>query len=94
MLSPSSNSGVCDSCDKTSLDGATDGDGEEADASTHEVSFEQLDAIGESGASNLREAGFVTVSDVTDASDDELLDVSWIGEKGVQSIRQKIETFK
>jgi len=93
MLSPSSNSGVCDSCDKTSTTETTD-DSEEDGSSEKQIEFEELDAIGESGASNLREAGFVTASDITDASDEELLSVSWIGQKGVQSIRQKTETFK
>jgi ERCC4-type nuclease len=92
-LSPSTNSGVCRSCNKTAVSDDSD-DSNDSDGAETELSFEQLDAIGESGASNLRAAGFVTVSDVKNASDEDLLDVSWIGEKGVQSIRQKTETFK
>jgi len=93
ILSPSSNSGVCESCDKTSPAETTD-ESDKADSSEQEIDFEKLDAIGETGASNLREAGFVTLNDVKNATNEELLDVSWVGESGVQSIRQKIETFK
>lgn len=53
----------------------------------HTIPFEELDNIGEQGAQNLREAGYVTINDVAQASDSDLLDVSWVGEKGVASIR-------
>lgn len=58
------------------------------DGKTKDVPFEELDSIGESGADNLRKAGFETVADVTKASDEALLDVSWVGEAGVASIRE------
>jgi hypothetical protein len=55
------------------------------------IPFEELDSIGEKGAQNLRDAGYETRSDVVNASDEELLDVSWVGESGVQSIREEVQ---
>lgn len=51
------------------------------------IPFEDLSNIGEKAAGNLRDAGYETCADVMVVDDDELLDVSWVGEKGVQSIR-------
>ena len=51
------------------------------------IDFENLDNIGETAASNLNDAGYETVGDVSRASDDELLEIAWLGEKGVESIR-------
>lgn len=53
-----------------------------------EVPFEELSNIGATAAGNLRDAGYKTCGDVRGASDETLLDVSWVGEKGVQSIRE------
>jgi len=55
-----------------------------------EVAFEELDGIGETGADNLRESGIVTEQDVHRASDEEILAVSWVGEKGLESIRRTV----
>lgn len=67
-----------DSFAETNTDG---GNGDE------EIQFAELDNIGEKGAENLREAGIQTRRDVASASDDELLDVPWIGEGGLESLR-------
>lgn len=56
-----------------------------------EVKFEDLDSIGNTGADNLREKGIVTRQDVKEASDEEILDTSWVGEKGLDSIRQEVQ---
>jgi len=57
------------------------------DGNGETIPFEELDSIGEKGASNLRAEGYETVADVRKVSDDELTDVSWVGQKGVSSIR-------
>jgi predicted flap endonuclease-1-like 5' DNA nuclease len=56
-----------------------------------EVDLESLDGIGEKAATNLRHAGYVTKGDFRDASDEELTNVGWVGEKGVESIREATE---
>ena len=56
-----------------------------------DVPFEKLDAIGDSGAENLREKGIVTRQDVSNSTDDEILDTAWVGEKGLRSIRQEVQ---
>jgi len=78
-------SGICPDCNETVSD-------EEADSprKTEEIPFEELDAIGESGADNLRANGIVTRGDVEDASDEEILDTAWVGEKGLKSIRREV----
>jgi len=55
-----------------------------------EIAFEEFDGIGQTGADNLREAGIVTEQDVHRASDEEILAVSWVGEKGLDSIRDAV----
>ena len=57
------------------------------DGNGETIPFEELDSIGEKGASNLRAEGYETVADVRKVSDDELTSVSWVGQKGVSSIR-------
>lgn len=57
---------------------------------TTPVAFAELDNIGESAADNLRAAGYETYADIKRASDEELLDVSWVGEAGVKSIRDEV----
>lgn len=61
--------------------------GEVRPSGEHAIPFEELDNIGAQGAQNLRDAGYVTINDVAQASDSELLSVSWVGEAGVASIR-------
>lgn len=59
-----------------------------SDEAMEPVPFEDLDNIGATAADNLREHGFKTCNDIRQAEDDELLNVSWVGEKGVSSIRE------
>jgi hypothetical protein len=85
--SRTNHSGLCPACNE-----AVDPDDDSEYSKCHqEVPFEELDSIGDSGASNLREKGIVTRQDVQNASDDEILDTSWVGEKGLQSIRQEVQ---
>lgn len=79
-------SGLCPACND-----AVDLDDDSDYARQHEeVAFEDLDAIGDTGADNLRDKGIVTRKDVEDASDEEILNTSWVGEKGLKSIRQEV----
>lgn len=43
---------------------------------------------------NLREAGFETFSDVDEVSDQRLLEVSYVGKKTVESIRETLDSFR
>lgn len=54
------------------------------------VKFEDLDAIGDKGAENLRDKGIVTRRDVRTASDEEILATSWVGDEGLRSIRREV----
>jgi len=78
--------GLCPACND-----AVDPEDEEYQKCHEEVPFEDLDAIGDAGAENLREKGIVTRQDVQDATDDEILDTSWVGDKGLKSIRQEVQ---
>lgn len=53
-----------------------------------ELELEGLDGIGAKAAQNLREAGYDTEKKIVEASDEELLDVSWIGDKGLFSLKE------
>lgn len=55
--------------------------------SVEEVPFEQLDNIGEKAAENLRKHGYITCGDINSADNDELSEVPWVGEKGIDSLR-------
>lgn len=55
------------------------------------MEFGAVDNIGKQGARNLRDEGFRTADDIRRASDDELLDVSWIGESGVEALRKEVQ---
>lgn len=59
-------------------------------ASRDAIDFEELEGIGQTGADNLREAGIVTENDVYRATDEEILAVSWVGEKGLHSIKRAV----
>lgn len=77
--------GICPSCNPAvSTDTASSSNDE------RRVQFEELDSIGAKGASNLREAGIVTRQDVKNASDDDVLSVAWVGESGLESIRNAV----
>lgn len=56
-----------------------------------EVNFKDLDDIGDKGAENLRNEGIVTREDVSNASDEEILNVPWIGDGGLSSIREEVQ---
>lgn len=62
----------------------------EPDVSLESMDFESYDGIGEKAAQNLRAAGFETERDIRNASDDELESVSWVGEKGISSLRAAV----
>lgn len=53
-----------------------------------EMDWDQVDNIGAKTTENMHEAGFRTTVDVRQASDDELLDVSGLGQKGLGNLRQ------
>jgi len=83
-LAPYKGGGICPDCSPAATH-------DPADAETDTgVSFEDLNNIGAVGASNLRDAGIVTEDDVREASDEEILAVSAIGEAGLTSIRRNI----
>ena len=85
--SKSSHSGLCPACNDT-----VDVDDDSDYAHQHEeVAFEELNSIGDSGAANLRAKGIITRQDVANASDEEILDTSWVGEKGLKSIIQEVQ---
>jgi hypothetical protein len=82
-----SHSGVCPACND-----AVDLDEDSDYARQHEeVPFEDLDAIGKAGAENLREKGIITRQNVSNASNEEILDTSWVGKKGLKSIRREVQ---
>lgn len=86
VVSKANHAGLCPACnDAVDLD-----EDSEYSAKYKEVAFEELDNIGEAGAENLRAAGIVTREHVMEASDEEILDVSWVGEGGLKSIRQTV----
>lgn len=79
--------GICPACnDAVDVD-----ENSEYARDKEEVPFERLAAIGDAGASNLREKGIVTRHDVRKASDEEILDTDWVGQKGLKSIRQEVQ---
>jgi hypothetical protein len=79
-----SNSGVCPNCN----DAVDLSEVAESDVYEHELELEGLDHIGAKAAQNLREAGYDTVESIADAADDGLLDVSWVGEAGLLSLKE------
>jgi predicted flap endonuclease-1-like 5' DNA nuclease len=81
--------GTCPTCNpKVDLDELDD----EYARMHEEVDFASLNHIGDSGASNLQEKGIITRKDVSDASDEEILDTSWVGEKGLHSLRNEVQS--
>lgn len=53
-----------------------------------EVDWAEVDYIGAATTENMHEAGYRTVLDIQQASDDELLDVSGLGNGGLSNLRQ------
>jgi len=93
-------SGICPSCDPTinvdelqSADGGEDvGEGEVAQEEP--IDLLTLDSIGEKAASNLRRKGYDTVESIAEASDEKLLDVKWVGSKGLLSLRERAKQLE
>lgn len=84
-----SNKGMCPSCNPTvNLDELDDGD-----AYHESVDLRSLDGIGEKAATNLERAGYDTVEEIASATDEELLDVSWVGETALRSLKQRAKTL-
>jgi len=76
------NEGLCPRCnDAVSLDDV------DWEPEPEVLTLEELDNIGAKAAENLREAGYDTVENIAEASDEELLDVSWVGEKALFSLK-------
>ena len=78
-------SGRCPWCNPN----ATPSEEAHDDSEPIEISLASLDAIGETSAQNLARAGYDTVEAVTEASDEEILDVAWVGDKALQSLRER-----
>lgn len=55
-----------------------------------EVSFAEIDGIGETTAQKLRASGFTVKKDVREASDEELLDVYGIGSDNLENLRDEV----
>lgn len=66
-------------------------DGDESLDDMETVDFEQLDHIGAKTAANLVDAGYTTKGDIRSADDEELLDVSGIGQQALQSLRRHVD---
>lgn len=77
------NDGLCPRCnDRVDLDDI------DWSPEPEELTLDQLDNIGAKAAQNLREGGYDTVESIAEASDEELLDVSWVGEKALFSLKE------
>lgn len=61
------------------------------DGDPEPIEFEDLENIGQKGATNLRKNGFETTEDIRRASDEEILDVSWVGDGGLESLRERAQ---
>ena len=82
--------GVCPACNNApSLSEQSNTDNYEK-----EIDLEGLDHIGAQGAENLREAGYNSDQAIAEATDEEILDVSWVGEKGLISLKEKIKELE
>lgn len=76
--------GLCPACnDAVNLDDLDDGE-----QYAGNLALEELDNIGAKAAENLREAEYDNTKAIADASDEELLDVSWVGEKALFSLKE------
>jgi len=56
-----------------------------------EMDWTEVDNIGETAADNLRDAGFRTDQDVQIADEEELLDVDYVGQSGVENLKSYVE---
>jgi hypothetical protein len=82
--------GTCPSCDPTvDLDEL-----QKCDEYHESVDLLALDGIGQKAASNLERAGYDTVEKIAEASDEDLLDVRWVGEGGLLSLRERAKQLE
>lgn len=80
------NDGLCPRCnDRVDLDDV------DWSPEPEVIELEELDGIGAKAAENLREAGYDTDEKLVEASDEELLDVSWVGEKALFSLKEAVQ---
>lgn len=63
------------------------------DKNLEEVPFEDVEGIGARTGARLRSQGTVTVADVREASDSELLDIGGIGEKNLSNLREHVDSY-
>lgn len=79
-----SHEGLCPSCnEQVSVEDT------EWSPEPEELELEELDNIGAKAAQNLREAGYDSTESIAEADDDEILDVSWVGEKALFSLKEE-----
>jgi len=81
------NEGLCPRCSQTPSE-ADSQLASETEPELEELELEDLDGIGAKAAENLCEAGYDTDQKLLEASDDELLNVSWVGEKALFSLKK------
>lgn len=87
VSSASNHEGTCPSCNpKVDIDELDD----DYQIQHEEVDFSSLNHIGDSGAQNLRDNDIITRADVKNASDEEILNTSWVGDKGLKSLRNEV----
>jgi hypothetical protein len=60
-----------------------------SDQYEEEIELSELDGIGEKAASNLKRAGITTVETVERLPDDRILNVSWVGERALTSLKER-----
>lgn len=76
--------GLCPSCNPMV---ETDEDEDEDDP--EEIALLELDNIGETAATNLRREGLDTVEAIQSTPDEDIIDVAWVGEKGLFALKER-----
>jgi predicted flap endonuclease-1-like 5' DNA nuclease len=80
------NKGTCPHCDPTTdVSELTD----ESEADEEPIDLQALDGIGQTAAENLTRAGYDTVEMIQRVKDRDLLEVDWVGETAVQSLKER-----
>jgi len=82
ILSKNQHTGICPICNPSMDESTADFDDGELT-----VPFTELRGIGAGTASNLRDAGFETRADIREVSDEELLNISGVGQTSLDSLR-------
>jgi|APHM01.1.fsa_nt_gi hypothetical protein len=81
--------GTCPECNpKIDVSEIKDSKGEKE---REEIELTKLDGIGATAASNLQQSRLRTVEDVNEASDEKILSVDWVGQKGLESLREYVD---